>query len=62
LALAEPAFALSRNTKKALPKLRDAGHLSAHGRYYLTAPEDIEKMQKDCRVVLEEFLHHAGLL
>ena len=62
LALAEPAFALSRNTKKALPKLRDAGHLSAHGRYYLAAPEDIEKMQKDCRVVLEEFLHHAGLL
>jgi hypothetical protein len=61
-ALAEPAFSLSRNTKKALPKLRDAGHLSAHGRSFFLAPEDIEKMQKDCRVVLEEFLHHAGLI
>jgi hypothetical protein len=62
LALAETTFSLSRNTEKALPKLRDAGHLSAHGRYFLAAPEDIEKMQKECRVVLEEFLHHAGLL
>jgi hypothetical protein len=62
LALTEPAFALSRNTKRALPKLRDAGHLSAHGRYFFAAPEDLEKMQKDCRVVLEEFLHHAGLI
>jgi len=62
LALAEPTFTLSRNTKKALPKLRDAGHLSAHGRYFLAAAEDLEKLRKDCRVVLEEFLHHSGLL
>ena len=62
LALAEPKFSLSRNTKMALPKLRDAGHLSAHGRYFLAAPEDIVKLQKECRLVLEEFLHHAGLL
>jgi hypothetical protein len=62
LAVAEPSFALSRNTKQALPKLRDAGHLSAHGRRYLAAPEDIDKTQKDCRVVLEEFLHLAELL
>ena len=62
LALAEPKFSLSRNTKRALPKLRDAGHRSAHGRYFLAAPEDIDKMQKDCRLALEEFLHLAGLL
>ena len=61
LALTEPKLNLSRNTKRALPKLRDAGHLSAHGRYFLAAPEDIGKMQQDCRVVLEEFLHHADL-
>jgi hypothetical protein len=62
LVLAEPKLPLSRNTKRALPKLRDAGHLSAHGRYFLAAPEDIDKMQTECRVVLEEFLHHAGLI
>ncbi len=62
LTLAEPAFSLSRNTKKALPKLRDAGHLSAHGRYFLAAPEDLEKMRGECRIVLEEFLHLSGLL
>jgi hypothetical protein len=62
LALSEPALPLSRNTKKALPSLRDVGHLSAHGRYFLAAPEDVEKMRNDCRVVLEEFLHHAGLI
>jgi hypothetical protein len=62
LALVEPAFGLSRNTKKALPKLRDAGHSSAHGRYFHAAPEDLDRMQNDCRVVIEEFLHLAGLL
>ena len=61
-ALAEPSFALSRNAKQALPKLRDAGHLSAHGRHFLAAPEDIDRVQKDCRVVLEELLHLAELL
>jgi hypothetical protein len=62
LALAEPRLTLSRNTKIALPKLRDAEHLSAHGRYFLAAPEEIIKMQKECRVALEEFLHHAELV
>jgi hypothetical protein len=62
MSLAEPAFNLSRHARKALPKLRDAGHFSAHGRYFHAAPEDIDKMQPDCRVVIEEFLHLAGLL
>jgi hypothetical protein len=62
LALAEPGLSLSRNTRRALPKLRDAGHFSAHGRYFHAAPEDIHKVQKECRVVLEEFLHLAGLI
>jgi hypothetical protein len=62
LALAEPAFTLSRNSKRALPKLRDLGHLSAHGRYYHATRTDIDQIQQGCRVVVEEFLHHAGLL
>jgi hypothetical protein len=61
-ALSEPKFGLSRNTKTALPQLRDIGHRSAHGRYYTARPEDIERVRDGCRVVVEEFLHHAGLL
>jgi hypothetical protein len=61
-ALAEPALPLSRNAKKYLPQLRDVGHMSAHGRYFLARKEDLEKVQQGCRVVVEEFLHHANLL
>jgi hypothetical protein len=61
-ALAEPALPLSRNAKKFLPQLRDVGHMSAHGRYFLARRGDIEKVQQGCRVVVEEFLHHASLL
>jgi hypothetical protein len=61
-ALAEPTLPLSRNAKKYLPQLRDVGHMSAHGRYFLARREDIERVQQGCRVVVEEFLHHASLL
>jgi Domain of unknown function (DUF4145) len=61
-ALAEPALPLSRNAKKFLPQLRDVGHMSAHGRYFLARKEDLEKVQQGCRIVVEEFLHHAALL
>ena len=62
VALAEPGLALSRNCKKSLPTLRDAGHQSAHGRYYFARREDLEALRPACRIVIEEFLHHAGLL
>lgn len=62
VAIAEPTFSLSRNTKKLLPQLRDVGHMSTHGRHYLARREDIERVQLGCRVTVEEFLHHAGLL
>ena len=61
-ALAEPTFSLSRNAKKSLPSLRDVGHMSAHGRYFSARKEDLESARLGCRVVVEEFLHHAGLL
>lgn len=60
--LSEPSLTLSRNAKKALPRLRDVGHRSAHGRYYTAKKEDIEAVRDGCRVVVEEMLHHAGLL
>ncbi len=62
LALGEPSWSLSRNTRKYLPQLRDVGHMSAHGRYYHAQRDDIENVRQGCRVVVEEFLHHAGLL
>mgnify|MGYP000607403725 CR=1 FL=1 len=61
-ALHESTWTLSRNCRRALPALRDAGHNSAHGRYYHARREDLEKLRAGCRVVIEEFLHHAGLL
>jgi hypothetical protein len=61
-ALSESSWVLSRNCKKALPSLRDAGHNSAHGRYYHARREDMEDIRASCRIVIEEFLHHAGLL
>lgn len=60
--LAEPSIALSRNAKTFLPQLRDIGHSSAHGRYFTAQKNDIERVRHGCRVVVEEFLHHAGLL
>jgi hypothetical protein len=61
-ALVESAWTLSRNSKKALPGLRDVGHMSAHGRYFCARKDDIEALRPACRVVVEEFLHHAHLL
>lgn len=60
--LSENAWNLSRNTKKALPKLRDVGHQSAHSRRFTAQKSDIEKIQPDCRVAVEEFLQLAGLV
>ena len=62
LAISEPSFSLSRNSKKMLPQLRDIGHLSAHGRAFFATRPDIEKVQLPCRGVVEEFLRIAGLL
>ena len=61
-ALNESKWTLSRNAKKYLPKLRDIGHQSAHGRYYSARRDDILAVQPGCRVVIEEFLHLAKLL
>jgi hypothetical protein len=61
-AIGQPRPRLSRNAKKALPKLRNVGHRSAHGRHFTAQRSDIEKLEDDVRVVVEEFLNHAGLL
>jgi hypothetical protein len=62
LALSEPKFRLSRNAKSELPKLRDIGHRSAHGRFFTAQLADVTKVEGGVRIVIEEFLNHAGLL
>jgi hypothetical protein len=61
-ALNEPKLPLSRNVKLALPKLRNVGHRSAHGRFFTAQRSDIEKVEDGVRIAVEEFLHHASLL
>lgn len=59
--LNETAWNLSRNTKKALPKLKDVGDKSAHSRRYLAHRNDIDKIVDDLRVVVQELVLLAGL-
>jgi hypothetical protein len=61
-ALAETKWTLSRNAKRSLPGLRDVGHMSAHGRYFCARQDDLDALRPGCRIVVEEFLHHAALL
>ena len=61
-ALAEPSWSLSRNSKRALPRLRDLGHMSSHGRYFTAQKSDVDAVRQDFRVALEELLRHAELL
>ena len=60
--LSEPIWNLSRNAKTSLPRLRSLGHMSAHGRHFNARKSDVEDIRKDCRIIIEEVLHHAKLL
>jgi len=58
-ALAEPSWNFARNTKKALPRLKKVGDLSAHSRRYTAHLKDIESVVDDVRVVAQEFIYLA---
>lgn len=60
-ALNEPAWNLGRNVKKALPRLKDVGDISAHSRRFIAQREDIEEVISDLRVVVQEFIFLARL-
>lgn len=63
IALAETCWgSLTKNTRRALPRLRDLGHQSAHTRRFTAQKSDIETVRNDVRVAVEEFLHLAKLL
>jgi hypothetical protein len=60
-ALAEPSWNLSRNTKRALPKLKKIGDLSAHSRRYNAHLKDIDKFIDEIRLVVQEFVYLSSL-
>ena len=57
----ESSLNLSRNTKKALPKLKDIGDKSAHSRRFIAIRHDIDEIKPDLRVVIQEFLIISGI-
>jgi hypothetical protein len=52
--LAESSWNLGRNTKQALPKLKDIGDKSAHSRRYIAQRGDIQPLLSDIRTVVQE--------
>jgi len=59
--LSESGWNLSRNTKRALPRLKSLGDLSAHSRRYTATRPDIDRVISDFRVTIQELLSIAGL-
>ncbi len=59
--LAEKTWNLSRNTKQALPKLKDVGDKSAHSRRYVAQRGDIQPLLTDIRTVVQELVYLSGL-
>jgi hypothetical protein len=59
--LAETSWNLSRNTKQALPRLKDVGDLSAHSRRFIAQRQDIDKLMSDLRIVVQELVTLARL-
>jgi uncharacterized protein YodC (DUF2158 family) len=55
------AWNVSRNAKRALPRLKDVGDKSAHNRRYLAHRQDIDRIIPDLRDVTQELLILAGL-
>lgn len=61
LTLAESRWNLSRNTKQALPRLKDIGDKSAHSRRFNAVRGDIDPLLADVRTAVQELVYLAGL-
>lgn len=59
--LNENSWTLSRNSRAALPKLKDLGDRSAHSRRYVAHRQDIEPLRTEFRGVVQEFVFLASL-
>jgi hypothetical protein len=61
ITLAESSWTLGRNTKNALPKLKDIGDKSAHSRRFNAIRNDIDEFKSELRTVVQELLILANL-
>ncbi|WP_217495390.1 hypothetical protein [Halofilum ochraceum] len=61
LFLGETTWNVGRNTKRALPRLKDIGDKSAHSRRYTARRSDLDKVRVELRDVTEELLYIGGL-
>lgn len=59
--LNEGSWNLGRNTRQALPKLKNIGDLSAHSRRYTAHRDDIDKILSDLRIVVQELVYLADI-
>jgi hypothetical protein len=59
--LNETSWNLGRNTKQALPKLKNIGDKSAHDRRYNAHRYDIDIIISDLRTVVQELIYLANL-
>jgi hypothetical protein len=59
--LKETSWNLSRNTKQALPLLKDIGDKSAHSRRFVAQRGDIQPLLSDIRTVVQELIFVSAL-
>ena len=59
--LQSPSWNLTRNSKSAMPKLKDVGDKSAHSRRYNAHRRDLDSLLPDIRLVVQELVYLAGL-
>ena len=57
--LNKSSWNLGRNSKRALPKLKNIGDQSAHSRRFNATREDIDKIIGDFRTVAQELVYLA---
>jgi hypothetical protein len=61
MCVSESAWNLSRNCKRAMPRLKDIGDKSAHSRRYNAHRGDIAPLLADIRLVVQELIYLAKL-
>lgn len=57
----EPSWTIGRNVKRGLPKLKDIGNQSAHGRRYIARKTDLDNIKTELRLTIEELVNLSGL-
>jgi len=59
--IVEKSWNLSKNSKSALPRLKDVGDMSAHSRRFIAQRQDIDRLMSDLRIIVQELVTLAQL-